>query len=221
MMTELYGNAWESFPIKAGETWQVGPHLVSVQDLEYGGVEWWARHSYAIMYCDPPWDEAKVKHFRAAAGDTKPGSYEGIVVALGSIAAHATDAVFVEGGMKKLEAWDAEARSRGIPHLTTHTPVYGGSIPFQLWQGGSYPRVTLPFVEGGKGEKAMAILLAPWHGTGAVIGDPCTGLGMTARVASKLGLTFIGTELHPRRAARTIQWLNQHRGAAPPAARVE
>ena len=40
-----------------------------------------------------------------------------------------------------------------------------------------------------------------------VVADPCTGLGMTSRMAHEFGCSFVGTELAAKRLERTIGWL--------------
>jgi hypothetical protein len=39
--------------------------------------------------------------------------------------------------------------------------------------------------------------------------DPCTGLGMTARWAHKLGASFRGTEMNAKRLETTLTWLRK------------
>ena len=59
----------------------------------------------------------------------------------------------------------------------------------------------------GMDEPVMTWAVLEEEPQGSVIFDPCTGQGLTAVTAQRLGHVFVGTELHPRRMAVTIDKL--------------
>ena len=52
---------------------------------------------------------------------------------------------------------------------------------------------------------ALAAVVRP----AMIVLDPCTGLGMTARITHALGGCFRGGEMNPKRLARTEEWLRK------------
>jgi predicted methyltransferase len=64
------------------------------------------------------------------------------------------------------------------------------------------------------GEPVTQAILGAVVRPGMVVLDPCTGLGMTARLTHRFGGVFRGTELNPVRLERTAAWLRKRAPAS-------
>ena len=210
-----YGEAWERWPVEPGVEWRVGRHRLICLDMETpAAADWWRDQQLQVFYSDPPWDQGNAQAFRTKAGSDRRAAYTALMGAIADVAARADQAVFVELGVNKTAPWDAAAAARGIPFARLHHVLYDKPPrPSLVWQGGALPVGVQ--LEGQTGDEVVRRALFPWSDSGATVADTCCGLGMTARICHKLGLRFVGSELHPRRLANTIDWLARATGETP------
>lgn len=153
-----------------------------------------------VVYSDPPWGSGNEAYWRTRVGLAPAGG-----LAQGwSAAAQITGArhVIVETSVDPRRQL---AVTVDAPLQSEWTAVYGSPRrPNLVRHYGSAPlNVDL---SGLTGEALVVRALSSVPGARSVA-DPCTGLGTTSRAAHYLGWDCYGTELDPRRLARTIQWL--------------
>ena len=180
----------------------------------------------AVVYSDPPWSPGNEKWWRRRAGAAPPVAYTALLDGwCRAVAACRPEHVFCEQSIHaghRQQLLDAVARCPGwtLPLLEQWEVRYGSpKRPNVLLHFGREALRTDP--SGMSGEpmtrRVLEGLALP---AGAVAADPCTGLGMTSRMAHEFGLSFIGTELDPARLARTRGWLEKRGYRESPAATV-
>ena len=99
----------------------------------------------------------------------------------------------------------------GLPLRRRWTIFYGPRskpLPNTLALYG--PRDLELAVDGLHGEPVTREALRTLVRPGMVVLDPCTGLGMTARLTHRFGGRFRGSEMNAARLARTEAWLRKH-----------
>lgn len=193
----------------------VGPHRLEVGDIHYGAVERVMAGGLAdVIYSDPPWGPALLQMF---ATMNEPGSrpvvgwIRFLATFCGLCAAHRAPGapVFVEMGLQWVDELDSIMGQHGLQSQRRWVVTYGSKKsprPSTLsLYGEKCIDVRMPEPPHGEGVTlaALSAVVKP----GSVVLDPCTGLGMTARITHKLGGHFRGTELNPKRMERTAAWL--------------
>lgn len=197
----------------------LGRHRLLAGDLTVGAVaDLMGEERAGVIYTDPPWGPGLLQSFATLAA---PGSRPRLPwpdflteLAAGCAAFRAPLApVFVEMGCRWVEDIDIAMARAGLP-LRQRWPVTYGSkkSPAASTVALYGPRgvdvaVTLP--DPPHGEPVTRALLGAVVRPGTVVLDPCTGLGMTARVTHALGGAFRGVELNPARLEKTAAWLRR------------
>jgi hypothetical protein len=196
----------------------IGPHKLLCGDITRLSVAQLMGDERAdVIYSDPPWGPGNQQywHTMRERGAAPRTSWEGFLAAFcRTCATHRTpDApVFVEMGMRWASELDEVMRSVGLPKQRSWVFTYGPKakpLPLTLTLYG--PRnvdVTMP--EPAHGEPVTREVLRSVVRPGALVLDPCTGLGMTARWTHKLGGHFRGTEMNASRLERTAAWLRKN-----------
>ncbi len=197
---------------------EVGPHRLLCGDLTDGAVERLMGDELAdVTYTDPPWGQGLLTMFATGAGTTPRLPWPAFLDRLArTVVAHTKQGgpLFIEMGTR----WEEDLRwalwREGLVprvELSRWEVTYGGlkkprpSLLFLVGSGGG--RVVMP--DPPHGQAVTRAALAPFVGPGTVVLDPCTGLGMTARVTVELGGVFRGVELNPARLERTVEWLRR------------
>lgn len=195
----------------------IGPHRLLCGDLTCGVVASLMGDERAdVVYSDPPWGPGNQQywhtmHVRGSAPRTSwPLFLESFCQA---VTTHRKpDApVLVEMGMRWVDELDAAMADVGLVATARHTITYGPRakpLPNTLSVYGATVPLALPVPPHGEPvtRAALAAVVTP----GALVLDPCTGLGMTARVTHTLGGVFRGTEMNAARLERTATWLRRH-----------
>ena len=195
---------------------------VAVADLTAGGDESFIAMldgRQAVIYSDPPWSPGNEKWWRRHAGEKPPESYDRLLDAWCRCAVAARpEHVVVEQSVRpehKQMLLDAIARCPGwtLPLAEEWTAMYGS--PRRPNAVLHFGRERLPTDPSGlSGEPMTRTVFEGLRQVGAlacgVVADPCTGLGMTSRMAHEFGCSFVGTELATKRLERTIGWLLSH-----------
>lgn len=196
---------------------EVGRHRLLCGDITQGAAARMLRGDAAdVVYSDPPWGPGNQRYWHTmnARGSVPRTSWPSFLAAFcGVCAAHRRpDApVFVEMGLRWVDELDAAMRSVGLEPRRRWRILYGPKrkpLPNVLSLFG--PRdveVTMP--DPPHGEPVTRAALAAVVRPGSIVLDPCTGLGMTARLTHALGGAFRGTELNAARLARTVAWLEK------------
>lgn len=221
-----YGSAGDRWPVRPGDVWSVGPHVLACGDLEEGdGVRLLDLVGVApgACYTDPPWNAGNAASFRTKAhgwGGERArrvdfyGSFlPAVAVLLGSV----RGPIFMEGGVREAPRVREVLSAQGIAVLASWKITYYRRRPCILHALASHPLPFVPSVMDPSGmddEETPAYCLGKVCQHGTLVLDPCMGRGLTAVSADAVGARVVGLELHPRRLAVTIDKLAQ-RGHKP------
>lgn len=170
-----------------------------------------------LVYSDPPWDPGNEKYWRRHAKLAPPITGFDRLMDAWVACCLAADPVHVLVEMSihaDRNRWffDAVARAGAAwrwPEQRRYEVRYSSQkLPNLLVHYGPTPLATDPSGLAGQpmSHAAFAGLGMP---RGALVVDPCTGLGMTSRLAHIFGCHFAGTELNPTRLARTVEWVGK------------
>ncbi len=196
-----YGDSWERYPIREGETWThpASGSAVAVADLRDPPPAF--MRGADLIYCDPPWSQGNANSFVTKAG---LASYvDGFAGFLDTLFARIAEvdprACYVEMGrqhvadvVERMEAW--------FPCVETWEITYYRRHPCHLVRGGQSPATTI--FTGLDDERTPAAAIHAENP--AVVADLCTGRGLTLLAAHAHGARFVGTELNRRRLAVAI-----------------
>lgn len=184
-----------------------------------------------LVYSDPPWDPGNEKYWRRYAKMAPPiAGFDRLMDSwVACCLAANPEHVLVEMSIhadRNRWFFDAVARAGASwrwPEQRRYAVKYGGTkLPNLLVHYGPTPLTTDPTGMHGQpmSHTAFAGLGMP---RGSLVVDPCTGLGMSSRLAHVFGSHFAGTELNPARLSKTVAWVEKRgyrarSGGAPLAA---
>jgi hypothetical protein len=194
-----YGDSWEKFPIKEGETWSYRESHIAVADLRYPLPDFMQQAD--MIYCDPPWNKGNVNSFITKAGmDSYVEDFHIFMdVLFDKIAWINPQVCYLEVGERhrcdfmsrmgnlypNVKSWEITYYKKNLCYL-----IRGGISPtaddFSGLDEAHTPEITI----GLENPKCVA--------------DPCTGQGLTLLAAHKHKVRFAGTELNRRRLAVAI-----------------
>ena len=195
----------------------IGQHKLLCGDLTQGAVRTLMGEERAdVVYVDPPWGPGMLQAFATmnARGSAPHLSWPDFlrVFCDAVVEARAPRApVFVEMGWKWAPDLDRAMEDVGLLRRRCW-PITYGSKSAPRWNAITLygpDDVALEMPDPPHGEAVTRAVLAAVVRPGKVVLDPCTGLGMTARVTHKLGGVFRGVELNPERLERTATWLRK------------
>lgn len=205
MSNRQYGDAWERFPIAAGEVWQVGAGRVAVHDI--GEPLPAFMHEADLLFVDPPYDLGALNAFYTKAGRTDYYTDFGRFADLffRRVAEVAPATCYIEIGNRQVK--DFTARLAALYPVIQHWPVvYYKKHPTNIIRGAA---VATALDLTGMDEAKCIDLIARVEEYD-VIGDLCMGRGLVGLSAYRAGRPFVGTELNPRRLAcllDDVAWL--------------
>jgi hypothetical protein len=198
---------------------QVGRHRLLVGDITEGAAGLLMGDELAdVIYSDPPWGPGNQQywHTMRQRGSVPRTHWLGFLEAFCGACAQfrrSSSPVFVEMGLRWVDDLDAAMLSAGLQKRGQWRIFYGPKrkpLPNTLSLYGAGPiDVALP--DPPHGEPVTRAVLAEVVKPGSVVLDPCTGLGMTARITHALGGSFRGSEMNADRMARTEAWLRKRR----------
>lgn len=195
----------------------IGPHRLLCGDLTTGAVASLMGDDLAdVVYSDPPWGPGNLQfwatmHDRGSVPrETWPRFLAAFCVA---VARHSKPEapVFVEMGLRWVDELDAAMRVEGLGRRRRWPITYGPKkkpLPNVLTLYGPHD-VAVELPDPPHGEPVTRAILGAVVRPGMLVLDPCTGLGMTARITHRLGAHFRGCELNPARLERTAAWLRK------------
>lgn len=222
-MSPTYGTKGSLFPVKPGQVWAIGGHLVACGDLEKGDGERflaWARsrteREPAMFYCDPPWSPTFITRFRKGAEVDLAPEYtvETVCKRLMRLAGNAP--FLMEMGM----TYSPEEILRWAGTFGCHVDItYAGGKPARLFGFGLSDHMFDAFrcLAGMDDECTPRRAFELFTGPGDVVVDLCLGLGATARGAAMWPVerSCWGMELHPRRCSASLSDLRKICGGEP------
>jgi hypothetical protein len=193
----------------------IGPHRLEVGDIHYGSVERVMGEEKAhVIYSDPPWGPGLLQMF---ATMNEPGSSpvvgwaQFLATFCAICAAYRAPfaPVFVEMGVQWVDQLDGVMGQHGLRNQRRWAVTYGSKKnprPSTVSLYGEYD-IPIDLPSPPHGEPVTKAILSAVVKPGDIVLDPCTGLGMTARITHKLGGHFRGAELNPKRMEATVAWL--------------
>jgi hypothetical protein len=205
---------------------EVGKHRLMIGDITTGAVSQLMGAELAdVLYSDPPWGAGNQQywHTMRERGAKPRTSWEEFLDAFAGVAMTHTKPeapVFIEMGCRWADQLVDTMTARGFERVKCWMMTYGPRskpLPVTLNLFGRPEAMarlqTLaqkidsewPAVPHGEPvtKHVLSCCVQPNH----LVLDPCTGLGMTARWAHKLGASFRGTEMNEKRLERTATWL--------------
>lgn len=205
----LYGDAWEHFPIAAGQVWGLADgSRVAVHNLFDPLPDFMMQAD--LVFVDPPWNLGNLNTFYTKAGrQDYQTSFTAFTDKLFQrIAEIRPSACYIEIGRQNVD--DFARRLQDLYGMVQWWPVtYYRKHPTWIIRGGS---TATPLDLTGIDE-ARCISIIAQSEEYKTIADPCMGRGLVGLAAHAAGKPFVGTELNPRRLAVLLQKLAQ-KGAA-------
>lgn len=196
-----YGDSWEKYPIEPGQVWteiKTGSQF-AVHDITMPIPAFLCNAD--MVYCDPPWNMGNVNSFYTKNG-TSPSIKEFSDFynhLFSSVSQIKPQVCYLEIGKKHLSDF-TEKMSDIFPVVQTWPVTYYRKNGSYLIRGGEKMTVFDFSYRDDMDTPALAI----HHENLDCVADLCTGRGLTAISAFKLGKRFVGTELNKRRLAVAI-----------------
>jgi hypothetical protein len=190
---------------------------LEVADLLNGGIDTMLRlinnSEVDIVYSDPPWNPGNEKWWRRYAHKNPPIGYNEFLDSWCQlVSAINPSRIFVEQSVNyKYNGLLFDAIDRCdkwiLPLANSWIPLYGNpKRPYKLFYFGSNDLDV--DVNGFHGESTTRKIFDSIPNIkNSLIVDPCTGTGMTSRMAHHSYSDFVGIELNEIRLNRAIAWL--------------
>ena len=204
----LYGDAWEKFPIEAGQVWGLeNGSRVAVHNIFDPLPAFMLLAD--MLFVDPPWNKGNLNSFYTKAGRS---DYIADFAAFEAAIFQRIDDIaprvcYLEVGFQAVEKWETRIAER-YARVTVWPVTYYKRNRCFIVRGGDSPA---PRDYTGMDE-AEVIRASAQVEDCRVIGDFCMGLGLVGLAAFDAGKSFVGTELNRRRLANLLQALAK-RGA--------
>lgn len=203
--------------IKPGDIFSAGPHRFACADIEKDNVCKLLNIPKKIymVYSDPPWNQGNARMWRTISKiDGEIGrkvEWNNFVNKFCiTINRSRPDHIFIEMGVRQSSGFTSSAINNGLPQFRDEWNVFYNYIhPNKLLYFSNIDGFT-GNPEGLKNEPMTKYVFDHISKQGEVVFDPCTGLGMTARMAHKFGMIFYGNELNPLRLKKTLEWMGKY-----------
>lgn len=199
-----YGDAWEEFPIEAGQVWGLpnGSRAAVHNIFEPLPAFMLAAD---LLFVDPPWNRGNLNSFYTKAGrDDYIDDFSAFeAVLFQRIGEIAPNTCYLEVGFQAVDKWQA---------------ALAGIYPnVQRWEVTYYRRNRCYILRGSHGgclagdytgmDEEQVIYQMAANEQYNIVGDMCMGLGLVGLAAYRAGRPFVGTELNKRRLANLWQKL--------------
>lgn len=198
----------------------LGPHLLLCGDLTAGALsDLMGEERADVIYSDPPWGPGNQQYWHTmnARGSLPRTSWTDFLAAFCNACERYRRPgapVFVEMGIRWVDELDVAMAAVGLQRRRRWDILYGPKktpLPNVLSLYGDVD-VPIALPDPPHGEPVTRAVLAAVVRPGMTVLDPCTGKGMTARIAHALGAGFRGLELNPTRLEVTADWLRRRLG---------
>jgi len=203
--------------IKPGDIFSAGPHRFLCGDIEKDDVCKLLDIPKEIymVYSDPPWNPGNAKMWRTLSkrdGETGRKVEWNNFVNRFCVTANQPhpNHIFVEMGVRQSSDFISSAMCIGFSKFKREWNVfYNYTHPNKLLYFSDIGGFT-GNPEGLKNESMTKHVFERIYKQGEIVFDPCTGLGMTARMAHRFGMVFYGNELNPLRLKKTLEWMSKY-----------
>lgn len=200
-----YGDAWEHFPIEAGQVWGVPAmgSAVAVHNIFEPLPVWF---DCDLLFVDPPWNRGNVNSFYTKAGRSDYISdFADFEAALFARIDEVAPAVcYLEVGFQAVTRWQAQLQAR-YPVIQCFNVTYYKRNPCHILRASAVP-TTHDYTGMDEADVIAAVARDEQY---TVMGDMCMGRGLVGMAAYRTGKPFVGTELNKRRLAVLLQKLAQ------------
>lgn len=200
-----YGNAWEEFPIEAGEVWGIPANgsRVSVHNIFDPLPDFMLAAD--LLFIDPPWNLGNINSFYTKAGRTDyldrfTDFSDTLFERINQIGA---ETVYIEIGNQNVDDFYSRLGEMYL-HRQRWPVVYYRKYPTWIVRGSEAGLIDYDFSGIDEAECIKIIARIEKY---RVIGDPCMGQGLVGLAAHHAGKPFVGTELNKRRLANLLQKL--------------
>ena len=196
---------------------EIGRHRLLCGDITDGAVERVMGDELAeVIYSDPPWGPGNQQYWhtmreRGAAPRTSWPEFLAAFCARCVAFRRPVAPVFVEMGLRWLDELDAAMHAAGLVRQRRWSILYGAKkkpVPNAVTLYGERD-IAIDLPDPPFGEPVTRAILEAVVKPTRIVLDPCTGLGMTARITHTLGGIFRGTEMNATRLERTAAWLRK------------
>jgi DNA modification methylase len=205
-----YGTAGDRYPVQPGEIWTAGPHTLICADLEDIEPEQIARYGVPdLIYADLPYNAALASGYRTKAGMPRKVNYASFLYRVARLSLMCRGSTFIETGNASVAATRQVFENVGFALVGTWPITYYRTHPAALLRFIHAEDAPSPIgnASGLDDEDTPGWAMANASAHGDLVADWCTGRGLTPVAAHHHGRRFIGTELHPRRLAVTLEKL--------------
>ena len=198
-----YGNYWEKYPIEDGETYTFGASKICVSDITKRLPDFMLAAD--MIYSDTPWSLGNINMFNSKAGREHMAGFAEFYTPLFShIKRIAPRVCYLEIGKQELGRFrDMLGGLYGV--VQQWEIVYYNKYPCYLLRGGA-SAIDFDFIGMDDAETPRAAVRAD---DPAVVGDFCTGRGLTGLAALGEGKRFVGCEMNKRKLAVFIHRARQ------------
>ena len=181
------------------------PHRITMHDIMTNNLDdLFTGEKADILYSDPPWGEGNLKYWRTFNGQKgHPVNWIEFIKRVKYLCdRHVTGSCFIETGVK----FEKDIITIfGEPQGRYEIIYSNKNLPNILLGWGEQPKLS---PHGKKGFDVPFTVISSLPTKPRSVFDCCIGLGMTAKVAKKLGIICYANELNPKRAERTMKILD-------------
>ncbi len=196
-----YGDAWERYPIRSGETWRVGTGIVAAHDLFHPLPSF--LKTADCLFIDPPWNLGNLNTFYTKAGrsDHQTDFQRFASRLFTCIHEIAPRSCYIEIGNQQVTDFRMRLHDAGYPYVYGWQVTYYRKHPCWLLKGSKelHSGPGFPDFNGIDEERCIEMITRDEPYT--VIGDLCMGRGLVGYHAFRAGRAFVGGEMNPRRLA--------------------
>lgn len=195
---------------------KIGHHAVSHASVEKANFKKLLNGEKAhIMYTDPPWGDGNMKYWvtinkRHTGANHTPLTYKQLIKVIKDVIVNHVDGyVFLETGNQWLSETVEDLKDVlfNVQHFSLTYKSGSKVLTNPVIIGTTRPDLELPKsiskVEGALDEKSLEIAIPILAKEGAILLDPCCGMGNSARAAIDNGMRFVGNEFNAKRLEKT------------------
>ncbi len=206
-----YGDAWETYPVRPGETWTAGEYRFLCQDVTQVGksIDAFLPGPVDVIYTDPPWNPGNLRYFYTLSGEPDVPDYLSFLEALAIIFKDVCPwgRIILDMGTKSFPKFQAIMEKWGGHLLGSEMTTYGNlrrPLTMSVWTfGGETEPVEIPTALHGYGE--IAWVIREFVKKGDRFFDPCAGSLVYSILAARQGAQTFGIELIPRKLAAGLK----------------
>ena len=213
-----YGTAGDRIPVDYGDIWECGKHKFICADIQkpkyFEALKELGK--FDCVWVDPPYNSSLASSFRTKAGVPNKVNIKDLLKLIFKTFDLCDGSIYMEIGNQAFQyCLEQFERREGYKVIQTWDVVYYNKYPCKYIRSGKSP---IDYNFSGMDERKVpypSFYHEMMNNQTKTIFDPCTGRGLVPIAADQLGLRAIGTELHPRRLAVTLDKLIKQSGYFP------